>query len=483
MKKLILTLICCSVIWLCNYGQGVEVRLKSDDFKEEFVLNSEDWVYYQDREWINKYSCTFLSGGWKFKATGKYGDWDLTIEFEPTFINATFKKGKKEKTLRYRPSRLFPNAEDQAIYEAFVPQIFPANVEVTKVDWDKRMAQLKVEYYCMHDGEEKTGVILYNADDIENCTLSTIEISKGGYYDKDKKQCYVTVPLPQSTKDLKCLFKYGIKGAALLHINITEQLKKAPRGVLAGAGGTENNEEAGPQKIQPVKNTSGNTLAAPKVETLTAKGVLFKMVKVEGGTFMYRDTQRKQMGSYYIGQTEVTQALWQAVMGTNPSIRKGKKLPVDNITYWQALSFCQRLSQLTGRKFRLPTDAEWEYAAKGGRYGKGYLYAGSDNRNEVGWFEENSSGPSVKDMQPVGQKKNNELGIYDMSGNAAEMCSDYIDHNHPESEKLPGAYRRARGGSVRIHTTVGGKEYDVLDFYSQGFGTYATGMRLLMEDK
>lgn len=220
--------------------------------------------------------------------------------------------------------------------------------------------------------------------------------------------------------------------------------------------------------------------ASPTVKTITLpNGYSFKMTHVEGGNFSYRTTYNKVVSSFYIGQTEVTQALWKAVMKNNPSIDKGDNLPVNNITYQQALSFCKKLSSLIGKKFRLPTDIEWEYAATGGQASQGYLYAGSNEPLEVGWFEENSQGK----LHPVGQKRPNELDIYDMSGNVCEMCNDYIDEGHPESENLPGAYRRARGGrwetsGVPIRTN----KYDYYsDHYSQGFGTRYVGFRVVME--
>ena len=115
----------------------------------------------------------------------------------------------------------------------------------------------------------------------------------------------------------------------------------------------------------------------------------------------------------------------------------------------------------------------------GGQASQGYLYAGSDNPLEVGWFKENSLGK----LHSVGQKKPNELGIYDMSGNVCEMCNDYIDRSHPESKNLPGAERRARGGRWETSgVAIRGKNYDYYsDYYAQGFGTRYVGFRVVME--
>ena len=127
-----------------------------------------------------------------------------------------------------------------------------------------------------------------------------------------------------------------------------------------------------------------------------------------------------RLSPYYIGETEVTQKLWTAVMGKCPSREKGDNLPVVDISIKDCQKFIAKLSKLTGIAFRLPTEAEWEYAARGGQLGHGYLYSGSDDISEVAWTRKNSIGR----MHDVGTKKPNELGIYDMTGNVEEVCSD-----------------------------------------------------------
>ena len=165
-------------------------------------------------------------------------------------------------------------------------------------------------------------------------------------------------------------------------------------------------------------------------ETFTVRGVRFKMIGVPGGQFvMGPDTYDPKDGpahnvtlsDYLIGETEVTQELWEAVMGNNPSKKKGASLPVNNLYYHDAQNFARRLSQLTGRDFYVPTEAQWEYAALGGPYSKGYVFSGSNVASDVGWFFEKSGGSS---LQAVKTKRPNELGIYDMSGNAIEWVSD-----------------------------------------------------------
>ena len=171
----------------------------------------------------------------------------------------------------------------------------------------------------------------------------------------------------------------------------------------------------------------------------TVNGVSFEMVGVEGGTFRMGATSEQEgeansnekpvhsvtLSSYYIGKTEVTQALWQAVMGSNPSYFKGADLPVECVSWDDCQGFIKKLNSLTGRDFRLPTEAEWEFACRGGNNSCGYKYSGSNDIDNVAWYGDNSFGG----IRPVGTKAPNELGIYDMSGNVWEWCSDwYADY-------------------------------------------------------
>ena len=191
------------------------------------------------------------------------------------------------------------------------------------------------------------------------------------------------------------------------------------------------------------------------------KGISIDMVRVEAGTFtmgataemkdLYKNekpTHRVTLtNDYYIGKYEVTQELWQAVMGNNPSHFKGDNLPVEQVSWNDCQRFLSKLNRITGKTFRLPTEAEWEYAARGGNKSRGYQYSGSNNLLDVAWFTDNSG----IETHAVGTKQPNELGIYDMSGNVSELCQDWLGKYNRSSQVNPtgansGHYRVKRGG-------------------------------------
>ena len=211
------------------------------------------------------------------------------------------------------------------------------------------------------------------------------------------------------------------------------------------------------------KNRNNNSY---NEQTFTVKGVEFKMKKVEGGTFSMGATSEQTsyyddeepvhsvtLSDYYIGETEVTQELWEAVMGSNPSYFKGNnQRPVESVSYNDCQKFIEKLNSLTGKKFRLPTEAEWEYAARGGKHSKDYVYkySGSNNVDEVAWCYGNSGSKT----HPVKTKKANKLGLYDMSGNVYEWCNDWYGkdyyQNSPQTNPTgpsEGGIRVLRGGS------------------------------------
>ena len=205
----------------------------------------------------------------------------------------------------------------------------------------------------------------------------------------------------------------------------------------------------------------GGTTFSGNGKTFTVKGVSFTMIPVAGGTFQMGGTSEQSspdsdekpvhsvtLSSYYIGETEVTQELWEAVMGSNPSYFKGSSNPVEKVSWNDCQTFIQKLNSLTGKTFRLPTEAEWEYAARGGNKSRGYQYSGSNTIGDVAWYTENSS----RKTHPVKTKQPNELGIYDMSGNVYEWCQDGYGSYSSSSQTNPtgpssGSYRVLRGGS------------------------------------
>lgn len=214
--------------------------------------------------------------------------------------------------------------------------------------------------------------------------------------------------------------------------------------------------------LNPVNEYDPNDL------TISVSGVSFTMKRVDGGTFNMGSQKTNSFGrnydkeadddespvhqvtinDFYIGKYEVTQQLWEAVMSNNPSVFKGDNLPVENVTWFDCLEFIEKLNRITNRHFRLPTEAEWEYAAKGGKKSQGFKYSGSNRINDVAWYDGNSGNRS----HPVGRKLPNELGIYDMTGNVAEWCSDWYGNYSSNSQANPkgpsnGKYRISRGGN------------------------------------
>ena len=233
-------------------------------------------------------------------------------------------------------------------------------------------------------------------------------------------------------------------------------------GVLVVSCGDDDNDE----DVQTSSsNLNGGTPAFDgEDKVFTVNGVSFKMIAVKGGTFQMgsddgyeweKPVHQVTLSDYYIGETEVTQELWTAVMGSNPSYFTGNmQRPVEMVSWNDCQTFISKLNQLTGGRFLLPTEAQWEYAARGGNKSKGYTYSGSDAEDDVAWYWYNSGGMT----HPVKTKAPNELGIYDMGGNVWEWCSDWSGSYSSAAQTDPtgpatGSGRVGRGGSWRHDAT------------------------------
>ena len=240
-----------------------------------------------------------------------------------------------------------------------------------------------------------------------------------------------------------------------------------------------------------ISSSSSNT------KTIHVKdGISIEMVRVEAGSFVMGATpemkkpwydedpthQVKLTDDFYIGKYEVTQALWKAVMGNNPSGFKGDNLPVETVSWNECQEFISKLNSITGKTFRLPTEAEWEYAARGGNKSRGYQYSGSNILSDVAWYIDNSENMT----HPVGSKQANELGIYDMSGNVFEWCQDRYGSYSSSSQTNPtgatsGSRRVNRGGSWVNNAWNCRLSYRFND--SQGYRDDYIGFRLVLSEQ
>ncbi len=180
----------------------------------------------------------------------------------------------------------------------------------------------------------------------------------------------------------------------------------------------------------------------------------FNMIPIDGSNFS-------------IGETEVTIGLWKSIMGTNPGYFNGDEKPVERVSWNDVQVFIEKLNAITGKTFRLPTEAEWEFAAKGGSASKGFKYSGSDDLNDVGWYYDNGD----ERTHPVKEKKANELGIYDMSGNVAEWCADTTSDGG----------RSYRGGGW--YSMAKGCQTDKKNSYDPSMAYNYLGFRILLDNQ
>ena len=246
---------------------------------------------------------------------------------------------------------------------------------------------------------------------------------------------------------------------ATTHVTPKKERASKQREVQSRKGKADSHSKKAKVDISP---TIGKANYTPNVKTFYANCVSFEMVEVRGGTFRMganseqgsdaydweKPVHSVTLSGYYIGKTEVTQALWKAVMGSNPSDFEGDDLPVEKVSWNDCQEFIRKLNALTGQDFRLPTEAEWELACRGGNNSCGYKYSGSNYIDNVAWYWDNSEFST----HPVATKLPNELGIYDMSGNVYEWCSDWKGDYSSGAQTNPkgpydGSYRVVRGGS------------------------------------
>lgn len=246
-----------------------------------------------------------------------------------------------------------------------------------------------------------------------------------------------------------------------------------------------------PMAQKPVELKPQNSSSEAILQRLIAN-----MVYVEGGTFTMGATseQGSEAGSdekpihrvavssfpsFSVGKYEVTQEEWETVMGSNPSYFKGARRPVENVSWSDCCQFIRKLNSLTGKNFRMLTEAEWEFAARGGNKSRGYKYAGSQILDDVGWYDSNSSSST----HDVGQLDPNELGLYDMSGNVWEWCVDWYGSYESGMQINPtgpssGSYNVCRGGGWD-----GGAKYcrvSLRNYHTPAFRNINLGLRLAL---
>ncbi|MCT4603753.1 MAG: formylglycine-generating enzyme family protein [Marinifilum sp.] len=315
-----------------------------------------------------------------------------------------------------------------------------------------------------------------NAGDLSEVTHAIVSIKKGGsvFQDYDLKKIkvsdwgsgklvsdeiklwvgsdYELVRFELQNKDNKTLYAAPLSGSAL-----ASKVKKP----LALAFSVEADKTT-PLQVE-VLSTAGadpSDFGFVQFNVKVVSGFDKEMVLVNGGTYKIvvpasKTTYKVTLDDYYIAKYEVTQEQWLNIMGTKPKGFIGGNYPVNNISKAEALEFIKKLNEKTGENYRLPTEAEWLFAARGGNKSKAYKFAGNDNLATVAWYEDNSS----MKVHPVGEKLANELGLYDMTGNVWEWCADTYDRTgylaydaleltNPKNEK--GNFMVSRGGAFDL---------------------------------
>ena len=202
------------------------------------------------------------------------------------------------------------------------------------------------------------------------------------------------------------------------------------------------------------------TKDTPEIEMIYVKGGTFSMGSNPDETEHAYETPRHEvtLHDYRIGKYEVTQELWETVMGDNPSVFKGKSRPVENVSWNDVNLFIKKLNKVTGRHYRLPTEAEWEFAARGGNESNEFVFIGGDEIDKIAWH----FGNSEKQTHQVGLLAPNELGIYDMAGNVSEWTQDWFGHYKAESQTNPKGPKSSDIGKI-----FRGGHYSILSEYNR----------------
>lgn len=249
------------------------------------------------------------------------------------------------------------------------------------------------------------------------------------------------------------------------------------------------------EQITLIENKKKESETVNSMSIPVKDGINIEMIKVEAGTFMMGATKEVKepykielpahevllTEDYYIGKYEVTQALWNVVMDSKYSTNDGDLLPKNYVSWNDCQEFIEKLNKITGLKFRLPTEAEWEYAARGGKKSKRYLYSGSNNVLDVAWYDGNSSNK----RHPVGTKQANELGIFDMGGNVSEWCQDLWGQYQNDSQINPlgssaGTKHVLRGGNYFFDIRICYLSYRM--FAESNYKDASVGFRLALSE-
>ena len=356
--------------------------------------------------------------------------------------------------------------EDEA-FKANVDGLLQDTKYYYKIIFTGKYNSVETEVSCF-ETEKIVLPIVTTAEATEVTTTTAVcggnVTSDGGGTITARGVCWSISKMP-TIEDNKTTNGSGIGSFTSSLSNLASQTTYYVRAYATNEKGTSYGE----QKSFTTRKVFEETVDTDGNSRMTLNGIIFKMIAVEGGTFKMgaqssdsggdnydSDAEDDEspvhdvtLSSYYIGETEVTQELWEAVMGSNPSYFSGyPQRPVESVSWDDCQEFITKLNNLTGKNFRLPTEAEWEYAARGGNKSNDYKYSGSNTIGNVAWYNDNSSSTT----HDVKTKQANELGIYDMSGNVFEWCQDRNGSYSSGSQTNPtgpssGSFRVSRGGT------------------------------------